>query len=32
MAGVNQFERDLIRMRQREDIELANKKENLKGV
>lgn len=32
MAGVNQLERDLIRMRQREGIEFAKKKESLKVV
>ncbi|MFK4470012.1 DNA invertase Pin-like site-specific DNA recombinase [Bacillus sp. RC252] len=31
MAGVNQLERDLIRMRQREGIELAKKGEKFKG-
>lgn len=31
MAGVNQLERDLIRMRQREGIELAKKKRKFKG-
>jgi len=31
MADVNQLERDLIRMRQREGIELARKRGNLKG-
>ncbi len=30
MAGVNQLERDLIRMRQREGIELAKKEGSLK--
>ena len=31
MAGVNQLERDLIRMRQREGIELAKKEGKFKG-
>jgi DNA invertase Pin-like site-specific DNA recombinase len=31
MAGVNQLERDLIRMRQREGIELAEKEEKYQG-
>lgn len=31
MVGVNQFERDLIRMRQREGIELAKKEGKFKG-
>ncbi|OMC83588.1 transposase [Viridibacillus sp. FSL H8-0123] len=32
MAGVNQLERDLIRMRQREGIELAKKEGKFKGL
>lgn len=31
MTGVNQLERDLIRMRQREGIELAKKEGKFKG-